>query len=263
MEGGFTLAWSFRNRKDILFNSIKTADRTCPKSVDFCLVDAASDEDTIKSLREFCNTISDRRIRICESTYRSSLSEAWNLCMMLTKNRYVIFASSDVVFLKEGWYDTIKHGLAMGQYVLMNNHAVFCIDKVIIPQVGWFDEDFIAGPHFDPDYMIRASENGIRIVNVGNFGFFVHGDEDDLEVSRERAKKEIKDRLPMNDYYNEDYFISKWKSDWPGWREANSRGDLHRPHPPTHISQVERLIPETDAHPLYTKKYYEYLTSRS
>ena len=84
-DSNFTLAWSFRNRKEILFRSIETADKTCPKSVDFCLVDAASDDSTIRSLREFCNKISDRTIRICEATYRSSLTEAWNLWMYIFK----------------------------------------------------------------------------------------------------------------------------------------------------------------------------------
>ena len=175
MKDKFTLAWSFRNRKEVLFESIRTADKTCPKDVDFCLVDASSDEDTIRSLREFCNKIKNRRIRICESTYRSSLSEAWNLCMMLTENRYVIFASSDVVFKKKEWFDVIRSVSAASQYILLSNHAVFCLDKKAIPSMGWFDEKFHAGPHFDPDLMIRASEAGIHVINAGNHGYFVHG----------------------------------------------------------------------------------------
>jgi len=255
MKNNVTLAWSFRNRKEILFESIRTADKTCPKHVDFCLVDAASDEDTIKSLRKFCNEIEDRRIRICESTYRSSLSEAWNLCMMLTENRYVVFASSDVIFLKEGWLNRIQSGLSRSGYVLMTNHAVFCLDKKFIPAMGWFDENFVAGPHFDPDLMIRASENGIPIVDVGNDGFFIHGDEADDEIASKRSKEEIKDRLPMHDFYNEDYFQKKWRSNWPGWKSSIEKGSPHRPHPPTNISQVQRIITEVDPHPIYTKKY--------
>ena len=255
MKNGFTLAWSFRNRIDIFMESIRTADRTCPKSIDFCLVDAASEEDTIRTLREFCTTIEDRRIRICESTYRSSLAEAWNLCMMLTENRYVVFASSDVIFLKEGWIDTIKAGLTRSQYVLMNNHAVFCLDKTAIPRMGWFDENFVAGPHFDPDLMIRASEKGIPIINMGNNGFFVHGDESDGKVMTERSQGEVKDRLPMHNFHNEEYFQKKWRSNWPGWRPSIESGSSHFPHPPTHISQVQRTADELDPHPVYTKKY--------
>ena len=255
MRDGFTLAWSFRNRKDTLFESIKTADKTCPKSVDFCLVDAASDEDTIKSLRVFCNEIQDRRIRICESTYRSSLAEAWNLCMMLTENRYVVFASSDVVFLKEGWLKLLQAGLSHTGYVLMNNHAVFCLDKACIPKMGWFDENFVPGPHFDPDLMIRASENGIPIVDVGNNGFFIHGDESDDKVMKERSQIEVKDRLPMNNFHNEEYFQKKWKSDWEGWKPSIEKGSSHFPHPPTNISQVQRMMMEVDPHPAYTRKY--------
>lgn len=255
MKDAYTLAWSFRNRKEILFESIRTAHETCPPEVDFQLVDAASDEDTIRSLREFCNTIEGRKIRVGESSYRSSLSEAWNLCMMLTENRWVIFASSDVIFQKEGWFTLLKEASRNSPYVLMNNHAVFCLDKESIPRMGWFDESFKVGPHFDPDLMIRASEAGFSVLNVGNSGFFVHGDEDDSGVAKERHKVEVKDRLPMNSFYNEDYFKEKWGSSWPGWKEAISQGQIHLPHPPTHISQVRRLKPELDPHPKYTEKY--------
>lgn len=251
----FTLAWSCRNRPEILHKSIRTADATCSKDIDFCLVDAASDEDNIRSLRSFCNNIENRRVRICESSYRSSLSEAWNLAMMLTNNRYVIFASSDVVFLQNRWVDTIKEGLKVAQYVLMNNHAVFCLDKTAIPKMGWFDEKFKAGPHFDPDLMIRASEHNVPIVNVGNDGFFIHGDEADSSIATKRHNEEIKDRLPMNDYHNEEYFKLKWSSSWPGWKDAIENNQIHLPHPPTSISQVDRLITEVDPHPLYTEKY--------
>ena len=65
-----TIVWSFRNRLELLKRSIKSADETTPKSVNFCLVDASSNDITIKELRVFCNTIENRKIRICESAYR-------------------------------------------------------------------------------------------------------------------------------------------------------------------------------------------------
>src|SRR5258706_11789846 len=98
-----TLVWSFRNRFDIFKKSILTADKTCPKYVNFCLVDGASDESTIRKLRIFCNSIKNRKIRICESAYRSTVSEAWNLGIMLSDSRYVVFISSDVEFKNRQW----------------------------------------------------------------------------------------------------------------------------------------------------------------
>jgi len=255
MKEAYTVAWSFRNRKDILFQSIQSAHDTCPLEVDFQLVDAASDEDTIRSLRKYCNTLEGRRVRICESSYRSSLSEAWNLCMMLTENRRIIFSSSDVLFQKSGWFELLKEASQDSPYVLMNNHAVFCLDKKSLPKMGWFDENFKAGPHFDPDLMIRASEAGFTVGNVGNAGYFIHGDEEDSQVAKERHKTEVKDRLPMNGVYNENYFKDKWESPWPGWQEAIKEGRADLPHPPTHISQVHRLKVEVDPHPSYTEKY--------
>ena len=257
MKNKFTLVWSFRNRLDVLSSSIASADKTCPKDVDFCLIDAASNEQTIRGLRNFCNNIEGRTLRVCESTYRSSLSQAWNLGMMLTDNRYVIFASSDVRFLKAGWLDAFAASIVNNgsQYILMPNHALFCFDKKSIPKMGWFDEQYIAGPHFDPDFMIRASENGVKLEVIQENEFYAHGDEDEIEHSR--RTRDVVDRLPMHDLTNEIIFKSKWQSDWPGWADAVKRGEKHLPHPPTNISQAKRLMPEIDPHPLYTKKYTE------
>jgi hypothetical protein len=254
----FTVSWSFRNRIDIFKKSIESADATCPKGVDFNLIDASSTESTIRELRLFCNSIENRIVRICESSYRTNLSESWNLGMMLTKNRYVIFASSDTMFLKSGWFEMFKKtAIAGGEYILMVNHSLFCIDKKCIPMFGWFDEGFSIGPHFDVDYMIRASENNIQYRNIQNNGYYFH--EDDAETIKKRRIGEISDRLPMHDFTNEDIFKDKWETNWCGWRPAINSGASVLPHPPTHISQVKRKIEEIDAHPLYTKKYKDLL----
>lgn len=247
----YTLVWSFRNRFDILKTSIETADKFTPKDVDFCLVDAASSDETIKKLREYCNTILNRKIRICESSYRSSLSEAWNLGMMLTESRYVIFSSSDVRFISSGWFEKLKdHRERTGsQYILITNHAVFLIDKMAIPKMGWFDEEFGIGAHFDCDYMIRASESGVNLTNIGANGHWIHQGDHNGE-GLQRATTECPDRLPFNTLENEIYFKSKWESNWPGWKNDT----LHPYHPPTNIAQAKRLKPEIDPHPIYTKK---------
>lgn len=250
----YTLIWSFRNRFEVLKNSIETADKFTPKEVDFCLVDAASTDNTIKQLREYCNTITDRKIRICESSYRSSLSEAWNLGMMLTENRYVIFSSSDVEFKSPNWFTDLKgyHNRSHAEYILINNHAVFLFDKKVITKMGWFDEEFNIGPHFDCDFMIRASENGVNLSQISNNGYYSHiGEEQDEFVIR--STTDVPDRLPMNDFTNDDYFRLKWESAWPGWR--NYTTEANKPHPPTNISRAKRMKPEIDAHPIYTKKY--------
>lgn len=252
MENNFTIVWSFRNRIDVLIKSIDSADKYTPKDVDFCLVDAASNDETIKKLRDHCSKIEGRTVRISESSYRSNLSEAWNLGMMLTKNRFVIFSSSDVEFLSPMWFINMKNAqLQGGEYILLENHAVFLIDKKAIPKLGWFDEEFVHGPHFDVDYMIRSSESGTKFMSVSNDNLYRH--EDTHEETVQRGTSDVPDRLPMNDLRNEEYFMRKWQSGWVGWK--NHLDQQHKPHPPTHISQVKRMIPEIDPHPLYTKKY--------
>jgi glycosyltransferase involved in cell wall biosynthesis len=257
MENDITIIWSFRNRINLLKRSIKSADETTPKNVNFCLVDASSSENSIKELREFCNTITDRTVRICESSYRTTLSEAWNLGIMLSSSRYVVFASSDIHFLKPRWFEMIKNGINNNiKYLLLQNHSVFMIDKEIIPKMGWFDENFGLGPHFDVDFMIRSSENGISVHNHWEEGIYSHNSSEietdsfhnDVSIT-ERVGSDIGDRLPMNNQINEKIFKEKWGSSWAGWTPNST------PHPPTHINQVRRLKPEIDPHPLYTKKF--------
>lgn len=257
MDNSFTIIWSFRNRINLLKRSIKSAHETTPIDVDFCLVDASSSDETIKELRDFCNSIKDRKIRICESSYRTTLSEAWNLGIMLSSSSHAIFASSDIHFLNPMWFDIIRNGAKNGlQYLLLQNHSVFMIDKKIIPIMGWFDENFGLGPHFDVDFMIRASENGVTIHNIWEDGIYSHNSSEEESLSfhndvavNERVGNEINDRLPMNDSFNEIVFKQKWMSSWPGWTPNST------PHPPTHIGEVKRIKPEIDPHPLYTKKY--------
>jgi len=251
LEEKYTLIWSFRNRWDVFKQSLESADKFTSKEVDFCLVDAASDEETIRNLREYCNTITDRKIRICESAYRSSLSEAWNLGMMLTPNRYAIFASSDVIFKSSKWFEELKtcHEQTGSEYILISNHAVFLIDKKIIPVLGWMDEEFGIGPHFDSDYLLRAYINGIKVEWININGHYVHlGDAEGYGAAR--AGDKDPNRLPMGTLENEIYWKSKWESNWQGWK----LGTPQKKDPPLNPNEVKRIKPEIDPHPIYTKK---------
>ncbi len=174
--------------------------------------------------------------------------------MMLTNNRYVIFCSSDCVFHKPGWFELLKAKIDEGfEYILFNNHSVFAFDKKAIPKMGWFSEEYSIGPHFDVDFMIRSSESGIKFAIIEDKTFY---DNTGLGGNyTERIKNPEKDYLPMNDFTNEHIFRAKWRSNWIGWEEATKRNLKDLPHPPTHISQVKRLRPEINPHPLYTRKY--------
>jgi glycosyltransferase involved in cell wall biosynthesis len=252
-----TLVWSFRNRFEVFKESILSAHNNLPKEISFCLVDAASNDETIRQLRALANSIPNRKIRICESAYRTSLSEAWNLGMMLSDTRYVIFASSDVMFLSPVLFSHIAqhYHATKCKYILVENHAVFLLDKKIIPKAGWFDETFVPGPHFDCDYMIKASEAGetVIVISKESNGAELYSHGDTIEESIARTSSEIKDRLPMHDFTNDRVFKEKWQSNWPGWEPYAHAAA--KPHPPTHITQVLRLKQEIDPHPYYTKKY--------
>ena len=247
MDNNFSLIWSFRNRLDMLKKSIESAHFTCPTDVNFILVDGGSNDDTIRNLREFSNTAENRSIRICESSYRTTCQEAWNIGIFLSTGRYVMITSSDCIFREAGWLERFKEGFDSGfKYILIENHSLFGIDKKLIAKIGWFDENFSHGPHVDVDYMIRTSEVGEKIANYRNL-YYAHTESEG--VIKQRIAGNLEDRLPIISTDNDNYFKAKWKSNWPGYTRES------QPHPPTHINQVTRNLSEPDIYPIKSKLY--------
>lgn len=253
-----TIIWTFKNRICELIKSLDTANRTCSPVVQFYLVDGGTNYSGLQSLKDWIKSNLDKRkIHLCESPNGTSICEGWNLGMYLCNTRYVIFVSSDVEFRSGGWEEEIECWFKGGkEYILLENHAVFGFDKAAIPKMGWFDENFVSGPHFDCDFMIRASEANVQIQCSQNYHYYYHADT--KEETADRLTKTCPDRLPMNSFENERYFMSKWNSNWPGW-EPSIRAGIYNPlpHPPTSIGQAKRLIQEVDHHPMWTKKMKE------
>ena len=237
-----TLIWSFRNRLDIFKESIQSAHDTSPLWLNFCMVDGGSSNETIEGLRTFVNGIKGRNIRICESLYRTTCQEAWNLGIGLSDTKYLLITSSDCIFLRSGWLESFMDSFSQGnEYILMETHSLFGISKTLVGKMGWFDEQFRHGQHVDVDYMIRASEIKIPIISLANKDFYKH--EESEEESRLRVKDKLKDRLNVSDPYNQIYFKKKWECRWCMWTETR------RPHPPTNIKKVKRRLPEIDSYP--------------
>ena len=248
----FTLVYCFKNRKNVFVKSLESADKHLPKSVNFLLIDGGSDYTELADIKYYTSQIAGREIRNIDSS-KNSLWEGWNYGYLHSSTRYVIYASSDVVFHSDGALDYIIQKLNEGcEYILLGNHAVFCIDRACLPRLGMWDERFNNGPHADCDYMIRASEAKIK-VDCGPNLWYNHGDS--AEESAERLGEGLKDRLPMNDLHNERWFKEKWLSNWPGWENAPDPTNL--PHPPTSIAQVFRNKPEACPYPNFLKKMYD------
>lgn len=251
----YTLIWSARNRTPEFNNSLFTADSTFPSEVKFLVVDAASSQEHIESVRCKIDRLNDisctkRNIRLIESPKRITVSQAWNLGMMLADTDFFIFASSDVEFLSDKLFRRfqLEYQRTNSPYILSGNHAVFMLHKSILQKVGWFDESFTLGPHFDTDFMLRAQEAGINVTSIPNEGMYIHGDTPEETILRSTTG--LEDRLPMNDFTNDRVFKEKWQTDWPGWEPYIN--DVHKPHPPNHISQVKRLVQEINWHPSFS-----------
>lgn len=251
----YTLIWSWKNRLEVFKNSIYTAHFFFPSQVKFLIVDGGSTLENLKELRKFVSLL-DRDIRLVE-TNGNTICEAWNLGLSICDTRYAIIASSDVEFTNHGLINQLALVIEEGyRYVLVDNHAVFMMDRAIIPYVGLFDERFDSGPHFDTDYLIRITEAKIKWRCVNN-SFYKHGDSHAETVLRTTTS--VADRLPMNTFHNEDFFRSKWDTDWPGWRLYIDQ--VHKPHPPISIDQVDRKLNEVNWNPSLVAKMRRYESS--
>ncbi len=253
LEDKFTLFTMFRNSIDNVIRYIQNADLTCPKEVDFLLVDASSEDSSIRKLRDVCNAIEGRIIRVCESSYRTTGTEACNLGLMLSPNRYIIMSASDVVFTKPGWFDVVRYLFKEkgAEFAITPSGGITALDKKIIARVGWFDEHYGNGAHVDCDFIIRVTEQGINITSMPITGYFEH--EGNQE---ERRKQDLPDRMPIRDFTNERWFKEKWETTWPGWEDILANDlDVPLPHPPIYIHQVKRKIQEIDPHPIFRKKF--------
>lgn len=245
-----TLIWSTRNRTDIFKKSLISAHKYFPNEVQFLIVDAASNEEHLEDIRVLLSDqLHERKTFMIESPKRITVSQAWNLGMMLADTDFFIFASSDVDFRSEKLFRRfqLEYERTKSPYILAGNHSVFMLHKSIIEIIGWFDEKFGLGPHFDTDFMLRASEAGCDPTSIPAEGMYLHGDTD--EETLERTTSEVANRLPMNTLENEMYFKEKWESSWPGWEHY--RDQVSKPHPPNHISQAKRKLPDIDWHPSY------------
>ncbi len=247
----YSLIWSWKNRLEIIKNSVYTAHFYIPPEIQFILVDGGSTRENRKELRKFCDLL-DRDIVFVEGN-GNTLWRAWNIGLDVAKTRYCVFASSDVVFNRSGLITALDESLLDGyKYCLVDNHAVFMMDRAIIPKVGLFDENFINGPHADCDYLIRVTEAGVPWRCIHN-SFYKH--EDTPQETIQRTTFSVVDRLPMNTFENENYFRSKWKTDWPGWKDYVNQ--VHKPHPPISISQVTRIVDEVNWNPSLTHRMKE------
>ncbi len=94
---------------------------------------------------------------------KSSLTELWNLSIILSPTDWVLICNDDIEF-KEGWLEYLEKMIDSGKYDLIHlfHYGAMCIHKSMICKVGWFDERFRGGGFEDNDYQLRISEAGLK-----------------------------------------------------------------------------------------------------
>ena len=94
---------------------------------------------------------------------KSSLTELWNLGIILSPTDWVLICNDDIE-IKPGWLEYLEKTIDTGDFDLFHlfHYGAMCMHKSMICKVGWFDETFEGGGYEDVDYQLRISEAGLK-----------------------------------------------------------------------------------------------------
>lgn len=94
---------------------------------------------------------------------KSSLTELWNLSIMLSPTDWVFLCNDDIIF-KPGWLEYLEEKIEEDKYLLVHlfHYGAMLFHKSLILKVGWFDERFRGGGYEDNDYQLRISEANLK-----------------------------------------------------------------------------------------------------
>lgn len=221
-----SLTIASRNRLDSLYNNtLASVIKTCPKDLEVLVLEDSSDEHIRNT--DIRNHISN--LSVCEIPFKSSCAHTWNLSIILSRTQYVIICADDLE-LRPGWYEALIEQINLKyDYILIDNHRLFCINKGVIPYLGWPDENFKGGCFEDCDMMVRVRHKKIRLSNITS-NWAIHKD-------AAQSTKVSWDYTP-----NKKYFGEKW-----GIEE----------YIPSQLDNYKQLISDTDWYPSFTKLYKE------
>ena len=94
---------------------------------------------------------------------KSSLTELWNQCIILSPTDWVLICNDDIEF-RPGWLEYLEETIDTGLYDLIHlfHYGAMCIHKSLILKIGWFDERFRGGGFEDNDYQLRIYEADLK-----------------------------------------------------------------------------------------------------
>lgn len=168
------------------------------------------------------------------------LSQSLNESILYSKTRYVIICSDDIVVKSHLILDEIMQNTITS----FCSWSCICIDKRIMPQIGWFDLRFQGGNYDGADCTLRMAERGIKphVASRGDDNRFVKHDRDDEPgwLQQKHTTKRVEQDAK--------YFYIKWKINNRFWvRQARNKK-------PSEIKKL-RNIEEIDWFPFWTDLY--------
>lgn len=167
---------------------------------------------------------------------KSSLTELWNQCIIMSPTDWVLVCNDDIEF-KPGWLEYLEEQIDSGCYDLIHlfHYGAFCIHKYMMLKVGWFDERFRGGGYEDNDYQLRIYEAGLK---------------DRVDRSHDFIRRDGAREVG--------HFIdhTKYVHNGEGWQGCNNAQWIQAKWANMNWRRPSiRQAPEIDWHPSVTKKY--------
>jgi glycosyltransferase involved in cell wall biosynthesis len=170
---------------------------------------------------------------------KSSLTELWNQCLIMSPTDWVLVCNDDIEF-KKGWLEYLEEKIEAGEHDIIHlfHYGAMCIHKSLVLKIGWFDERFRGGGFEDNDHQLRIFEAGLK-----------HRVDRSHDFIRREGNREI------GHFIDHTKFIHKGEG-WQGcnnadWIKEKWGADL------TWRTPVVRQRSEVDWHPTMTRKYEE------
>ncbi len=128
------------------------------------------------------------------------LSKAWNLSLILSSTRYNLICNDDILFKYTNTFEQIlnKHQEGHAIIAAAENLSGFSIDKKLIGEIGWFDENYLHAWE-DIDFKFRLERNNIELYRFNP-----------PIIEHLRSQKGHNEKYWEYWHYGSDYFCRKW-----------------------------------------------------
>jgi len=204
---------TFRQRAHLIKKLIHQIRTHVPDNVDILLAINGNNEELMpedyrQEMLDLCKHYVNIYPVFC--TEYKSLSKLWNTLTIFSNTEYNFIICDDVVYDNPHTLDIIKEYINQtnsGFFTINNQFSHFVVSKVLLHQLGYFDERFIGHGEEDGDMVHRYIEVfGNRMPNIQVQGLY-------NLASYELRNEKIENHIDNKPRFNREFALLKYRPD--------------------------------------------------